>query len=423
MDSTVRWGAALALLAASVPVAGQTTWRVGVGMRSITPQPAAGQHMAGLGDPEDKRISEGSHDEIWCRAMAISDGQTTVVFAVCDLIGLFYPDINEIAGRVRGVPPERILIGATHVHSAPDTLGLWGPARDKSGVDPAYLAFVKSQAAAAIQEAVDSLEPASIAFTLGQSPPRTSVNWNDPATKDDDIHILQARRPNGEVIGTLVNWACHPEVMWTQNHLLTSDYVHYLRDEVEGDQGGVCVFFNGPLGGMVSPWEDPDPAKQNTWEECERIGRTVGAEVNRALTEARPAEATPIQFARVSFSLPMGSPALLALRAAGVINRGGDEPDGQVITGVAAVALGPAQIVTMPGEALPAVGFLIRTMMDAEHQFLLGLTLDELGYIIPAEGIDMKKYEYEQSMSICPQFADLLLPRVKEVLDRIKPVR
>lgn len=421
MFVSTRWTAVAALLAASLPSAAQTTWRVGVGLRSITPVPATGQHMAGLGDPEDQRVSEGSHDEIWCRAMAVGDGQTTVVFAVVDLIGLFHPDVLDIARRIGGVPPENVLLGATHVHSAPDTLGLWGPARDQSGVDAAYLEFVKVQSAAAIQEAVDSLEPAVIAFATGESPPRTSVNWNDPACKDDAIGILQARRANGEVIGTLVNWACHPEVMWTQNRLLTSDFAHYLRDEVEGDQGGVCVYYNGPLGGMVSPWEDPE--KQNTWEECERIGRTVGAEVNRALTEAKPAEPTPIQVASVTFQLPMGSPALLALRAAGVIQRGGNEPEGRVITAVAAVALGPAQFVTLPGEALPAVGFLVRTMMDAPHQFLLGIALDELGYIIPTEGINLRKYGYEQTMSICPEFADLLLPRVKEVLDRIKPER
>lgn len=415
--TTQAWALAALFAAASVSLA--QGYRVGVAAVPITPEPATGQWLAGLGDPEDHRVSEGAHDDIWCRAFAVGDGETTVVFAVCDLIGLFLPEVEEIARRVTGVPAANILVGATHVHSAPDTLGLWGPAEDRSGVDPAFLEHVRARAAQAVQMAVDSMEPAVLAFAEGRSPDRTAVNYNDPWAIDNAVTAMQARRANGQVIGTLVNWACHPEVMWTQNKLITSDFAHYLRDEVEGEQGGVCVYFNGALGGMVSPVNE----QRNTWDECERIGRAVGAEANRVLTGARPAEPTPIAVARVTFDLPMGSPALIALQQAGVLDRGGNQPPDGVTTAVAAVGLGPAQFVTLPGEALPAVGFLVRTMMDAPYQFLLGLTLDELGYILPPPAVDMAKYRYEQTMSIHPQFCDYLLPRVLEVMNAIKPAR
>ena len=91
----------LLALAALVPIAAQeVAWQAGVAAESITPDPATGQWLAGLGDPEDKRISEGAHDPIWARALALSDGQTTVVLVICDVVGLFWNEIETIRALV-----------------------------------------------------------------------------------------------------------------------------------------------------------------------------------------------------------------------------------------------------------------------------------------------------------------------------------
>lgn len=397
----------------------ERSWRAGVAAVDITPEPATGQWLAGLGDPEDQRVSVGAHDPIWCRALAVSDGETTVVFAVCDLIGLFYNDVEDIRAGVRQVPPGNVLIGATHVHSAPDTLGLWGPADDRSGVDPAFLARVKERATAAINQAIEGLEPVSLRLAETVSPPATSRNHNDPRIKDDTIAILQAVRPDGRVLATLTNWACHPEVLWTDNKEITSDYVHYLRQEVEAAQGGVVVAFNGALGGMVSP----DDEGRHTFAEAERIGRAVGAAVNAALASATTAPPAPIRIARRPLRIPLENPGLQLLFQAGVIQRGPQAAADAVVTEVAAVQLGPSQWLTIPGEAFPAVGFLAKSMLDARYQFLLGLTLDELGYILPENATDLRKYRYERSMSVSPKAAGMILAALAECLAEIAPER
>lgn len=422
VGSWLRWGIAMGCLLGSMGMAfgeEKAPWRVGVGVERITPVPPKGQWLAGLGDPEDKRISEGVHDDIYCRALALSDGKTTVVLAVCDLIGLFHHDILDIRSRVKGIPPENILIGCTHVHSAPDTLGLWGPARDKSGVDPRYLDFLKRQAARAIQQAVDTLEPARLRFARAWSPPKTSRNFNDPEIKDDEISLLQALRPNGQVIATLVNWACHPEVLWTDNRLITSDYVHFLREAVEKAQGGVALFFNGALGGMVSP----DNEGRHTFAEAQRIGQAVAQAVNAALQGAEEAPEALLRLGRSVFTIPVQNPGLEPLLRLGVLRRGPEESPDAVQTEVYALQVGPAQFATLPGEALPAVGFLVKTMMDGKYKFLLGLTMDELGYLLPETAINMEKYAYEQSMSVNPHAVEFILPQVRKALDEVKPKR
>ncbi|HIE52393.1 MAG TPA: hypothetical protein EYP85_11590 [Armatimonadetes bacterium] len=389
--------------------------RAGFAKRPITPQ-APGQWLAGLGDPEDQRRAEGVHDDIYCRVMALSDGTTTIALACLDLIGLFHHDCLDLRSRVRGLPPENVIIACTHLHSGPDTLGLWGPSHTESGVDPQYLAYVKEQAAAAINEAVANLTPAVLRFARTESPPKTSINVNDVDIIDREVAIMQAVTPEGKVLGTLVNWTCHPEVLWTDNRLITSDFVGYLCAEVEQAQGGVAVFFNGPLGGMVTA----DNEGQHTFAEAERIGRAVGAAVNAALAQPETVEKATIRLARRVFQIELDNPGLEQLWQVGVIKRGPDEGPEAVTTEVYALRIGPAVFITMPGEVLPALGFLIKTLMDAKYKFFFCLAMDELGYLLPETAVGLEKYAYEQSMSVNPRCAPLLIEQARKVLRQVQ---
>ena len=49
--------------------------------------------------------------------------------------------------------------------------------------------------------------------------------------------------------------------------------------------------------------------------------------------------------------------------------------------------IGNAQILTIPGEALPNIGFFLKRNMRGEHHLLFGLTNDAFGYIL-------KVYDY-----------------------------
>src|SRR5207248_2033630 len=79
-------------------------------------------------------------------------------------------------------------------------------------------------------------------------------------------------------ISTLVNWSDHPETPGERNTLITADYPHWLCDSVEKRVGGMAVFFNGSIGGLLSTLgdqvalEDPESgetARNNTWKKAE----------------------------------------------------------------------------------------------------------------------------------------------------------
>jgi len=88
---------------------------------------------------------------------------------------------------------------------------------------------------------------------------------------------------------------------------------------------------------------------------------------------------------------------------------------------VAAVALGPAQIVTIPGEALPNLGFHLKRVMTGSPKFLFGLTMDELGYILSGDDWGMEIYSYESKTGAGPDTGPLMMATLLPLIAEVKP--
>ncbi len=384
--------------------------RAGYAKAVITPE-QPGQFIAGYGA---NRVAEGVHDDLWVRAMALDDGHTKMVIVASDLIGLFLPDVDDIARSCAGVPRDNIIITCTHVHSGPDTLGLWGPAPTVSGVDPAYMSMVKERASGAIADAVAALAPCRLRFACAVAPEKTGHNSRERDLIDPEISIMQAVTVDGVPICTLVNYACHPEVLTTESKLITSDFVHYLREQMESAGTGDVLFVNGALGGMVTPDVDA-----NSFAEAERVGRALGEAAVVAMGGAAEHEQADISIARATFPLPMANPLLALAAQMGVIKRA-PNADGTLTTTLSAGRIGPAQFATMPGEPLPKVGLAAKDLMDGQFRFFFGLADDELGYLLHAEAVGNARYAYEQRMSINPNAVPLLMEQLAALLDAIE---
>src|SRR5262245_22868065 len=120
-----------------------THFLAGAATRTITP--ALDRGPVFLAGWQANRQATGVDQDLTVRALALRFDDQTAVLVVCDLIGLALPDIEDIRGRVAafGIDPQSLIVACTHTHSAPDTLGLWGPVPTTSGVDPVYLESVK----------------------------------------------------------------------------------------------------------------------------------------------------------------------------------------------------------------------------------------------------------------------------------------
>ena len=269
--------------------------RAGAAKTSITPDVhAAKVYMAGFGS---NRAATGVHDNLYARCLAIGAGGKTLVVCAADLIGLFHQDVLKVRSKVEGQLPEltQVIVASTHDHEGPDTLGLWGPAPLKSGVDLKYLNSVIDRIAETAVRATKNMQEARMTLARDDSPLLQLLQDDSrpPYVKDPHLFVMRlTAAANGKPIATLVNWSDHPETLDSKNTLITADYPHWLCQYVEEHEGGTVVFMNGSIGGLLSTLGDQvsllDPqtgqvAKDGTWEKAKLAGDAVGEMAVRTL--------------------------------------------------------------------------------------------------------------------------------------------
>ena len=218
--------------------------------------------MAGF---QNKRAAQGVKDDLMAVTAVIDDGQTRIGIISADTIGL----MRKFVLSVREEVPEEwgldyIMVHATHNHEGPDTQGLWGPGFLKSGVDDGYMEQLKTAFIRSLKTAIDNLEPAEMSLALIPTNPLTPIkDKRKPIVIDDDIRAILFSRPDGSIIGSLINFGIHVELTWDKNLELTSDVAGYLRRGVsEGiyynnqliraGLGGTTLWLTGNIGGLMT---------------------------------------------------------------------------------------------------------------------------------------------------------------------------
>jgi hypothetical protein len=392
----------------------------GAASREITP-PLRERPVFLAGFQGDRRATA-VHSELYARALALRLGDRIAVLVACDLIGLHYDDIAEIRATLapRDIPPDSLIVACTHTHSGPDTLGLWGADQASSGVDPAYMASVRRAVAEVALEALTFGCPVRMRAAMTRMPAGYVANLRTPGVVDDEIAVVQFERPNGEILATLLNLACHPEVLTGESYVVSADYAGAACRTVEQAVGGVALHVSGALGGMLSP-----AIEQRNTDGVARMGQTYAETALAALAQSELGEITTFEFRRATFRLPLQNPLFAAAQDAGVLRRRRLE-DGQLTATCAYVDLGPAQIISIPGELLPRLGFELKAALPGPVRVLAGIAEDELGYILPDdEFVAPADYlnpgaQYEESMSIGPNTGSLVMAAATELIKRDK---
>ena len=91
-------------------------FRAGAAIRVITPDPLL-PVSGGVGVPRPSKEKKG---ELYARAVVLEKGSTRVAIVNIDNLGWSSVLGDRSRALIKGIPPENILIGATHTHSAPD---------------------------------------------------------------------------------------------------------------------------------------------------------------------------------------------------------------------------------------------------------------------------------------------------------------
>jgi hypothetical protein len=111
-----------------------------------------------------ERIAEKAFDRIYARCLVMDDGTAKVAIVVVDSCMMprdLLDQAKEMARARTGIPTERMLISATHTHSAPAAMGCLG-----TDADSEYAKFLPGRLAEGIEKAAQSLAPARAGWSV-----------------------------------------------------------------------------------------------------------------------------------------------------------------------------------------------------------------------------------------------------------------
>ncbi|MFA5139820.1 MAG: hypothetical protein WC728_11370 [Elusimicrobiota bacterium] len=360
--------------------------------------------LAGFG--AKGRRAEGVLDRLYARALVVSDGKRTVAFVGVDSLGLFREDVLDIRRRL-GLD---VFVAATHTHSAPDSLGLWGRWPGVSGVSPQYQERVKKAVIGLVKELSGRMQEARMLSARKDLDLKGLCrDSRDPVVLDPELDVLSFRGKNGAMLGTLVRWSCHAEVLGRENKKVSADYPGALCERVERRTGGECLFFPGLIGGLMTP-DVHEEAGVRQEAAMRWLGSAVADAALSALDKAESWDEAEVSMSSAAVRVPVeNSRYLIFLHS---LRRGHTLYDAEgwtlsrwegmkrsaralfryplpkrlrpwIETEVSLVRLGPVAVLGVPGEMFPETAPGLRERLGA-HGIIAGLANDEIGYLVPA---------------------------------------
>ncbi len=389
------------------------TLKVGAAKRVITPDPLL-PVSGGMGPTHPVSQKQG---DLFARAMVLEKGDVRIAVVGLDFIGWPAYLGDKSRALIKDIPAKNILIGVTHTHSAPDTYGL----PDENGnitADFKYLEWCVQQIAEVVNEALENVQPANLKIAVGEAKGKIAFNYYAPKLYDPRCGVIQAIGTDGETIATLVNYATHPEIIGPERGILSPDLCGPLYDRIEEKAGGIALFMNSAQGGMVTADNRLEDGKwASDYAECTRNGNLLADEALRIVNSAPVQKNPEILCISKDVELPVHNPVMqAALKHSPIANTSGKE--NTVTTRLNLLNIGTAQVLTIPGEALPNIGYYVKRNMNTEQPFLFGLTNDAYGYIIAKVDFDsFERYKYICRTSLGEMTGEIYM---KEALDIVK---
>lgn len=415
-----------------------------------------GIFLAGFGS---NRLATGCNDDLWARTVVIDDGERKISMTSVDLVGYLQHGTYYGFKKAENLVPtdlgiDTFVYSTTHQHEGPDSMGLWGFREFEDGKFPRYLRFVDRMIARSIELAAapENMREAAGVFAASTTPDedpallglQVRTGCRPPWFFDDELRALRFADAGGETIATVINWSTHPESLEDDNTLVSSDFVHYIRERVESDLGGTAVYFAGALGASeivgdtcVSGADARNPDGSNEFDRRDaigvprtrEIGEIVGGAVVDMLDGADELPVASLQVDSVEYRALGSNPIFVLGARAGILDLDPEVFDLANCPGATAGLCAPVvqhalqlldddgnpllQMLTAPGELFPELFYgvaehgrddcpeantgapfepSLRDAMTAPHRWLIGLSPDQFGYIVPG-------YDYRTGLS------------------------
>lgn len=374
--------------------------KAGFAKRDITPKRFS--WVAGFMPPHPALAIK---DRLWVKSLALQDKNgNRVVIVSCDLIGLLPDEMEKIFSRVKSVSRDRIFLNTTHTHSGPDTMGLWG------GKNKAYMEELRNKIAEAIDESVGGMHKASLRFGQGEFSGRANGRDENPA--DPTVSVLQvlisgkSGSENNSLV-TLVNYACHPDVV--QGLQISADFPHFLSERLRMRLGSETMFIPGAIGG-VQPEGD---RKSLLAYQVRSLGEDLGDSVVAIMRHPRNLPNADISVMKMKVSAPFENTQDLAKAVKFGLVANLKDAQNNVSAEVGKITIGPLKFFTVPGELFPKIWNSVKWL--DENRMIFGLTNGEFGYILLPEDYNSGKHKYHAKISVGPTFGQKIYEALVEL--------
>lgn len=198
-------------------------------------------------------------------------------------------DLLDSVSRQASVDRASLIVYFSHTHGA----GLMGLERTHLPggelIEP-YLAGLATTIASLVSEARDRVRPASIVYGHGKCSLAKNrdfldeerghyvCGFNPDGITDETVVVGRVSDDQGNLIATLVNYACHPTTLAWENTLISPDYLGGMREVVEGATAAPCLFIQGASGDL-----GPLESYVGDVEIADRNGRQLGYAALEAL--------------------------------------------------------------------------------------------------------------------------------------------
>jgi len=273
----------------------------------ITPKDYIGKPMAGYAR---KDPCLGKLDDIHAYGVLISqkNKNTNLLLISVDILKLPLSIVEyikkKLISKFKPLKSSAIVIHATHTHASFDLTGEFyypgGTLAFIKGVmfadnkNDDFIVWMTSRIVRMVGKLFKDLEPCKIAWEKEKFNPDIVLNRRWPTRKVlPDLGIISFKKlEDNNLIGFIINYACHPTTLSFQNNKLSADFPGRVISKIDELTSNKVksIYFNGPSGDLnpittsgtnlekINKDKTLSYDQRGTYEHTKKIGYTIGEE-------------------------------------------------------------------------------------------------------------------------------------------------
>jgi len=411
--------------------ADKPVFRAGAHAIDITPPKLPISVNGGMQD----RLAKAVHDRLHARCLVLDDGKTQIALVVCDSCMIpreIMDRAKTLASERTGIPVPRMLISATHTHTAPTAGGVF-----QSDPDKDYLEFLPIQIARGIERAFTNRVPTRVGWAVGKDATQVfnrrwkmkpgtiaadpfgrttdTVKMNpgylnpgllEPAgATDPDVSILSLQTAQGRPLALLANYSLHyvggVEPLSADYFGAFPERIGELLEAGKGEPAFVGILSNGTSGDINNVnFAGAAPGRRQPYEQIKIVADSVARAAHQAYLTIQHQDGVSLAMAEKEIELGVRLPAAEEVARAEQIIKEAKGPGLKTLPEIyaretvlmskypatvkarlQAIRIGELGIVSSPCETFVETGLEIKKKSPLKPTFVIELANGYNGYL------------------------------------------